>query len=173
MRVNSAIAKHIELGESLIESLYPGIVMDTESDACPKCSKTVTEDQIIIGWAPCATQEYETQCPSCKHKFVPKFCITCKSPTFEGSQGKGSPLYCDYLSPWVLLREMKGILSKAGIETVLDERFRSGSGINATLWWNMVITFRRYKLPYIFLLQGSFKNQLILPSPGLNDDPEA
>lgn len=173
MRVNSAIAKHIELGESLIDSLYPGIVMDTESDACPKCASTVTEDQIIMGWTPCQSKEYETQCPSCKHKFVPKFCVTCKSPTFEGSQGKGSPLYCDYLSPWVLLREMKGILSKAGIETVLDERFRSGSGMNATLWWNMVITFRRYKLPYIFLLQGSFKNQLILPSPGLNDDPEA
>eukprot|EP00804_Cyclotella_cryptica_P030375 CCRYP_011909-RA/>CCRYP_011909-RA protein AED:0.01 eAED:0.01 QI:1940/1/1/1/1/1/2/892/737 len=150
MRVNSAIAKHIELGESLIDSLYPGIVMDTESDACPKCAKTVTEDQIILGWTPCASKEYETRCPSCKHKFVPKFCITCTSPTFEGSQGKGSPLYCDYLSPWVLLREMKGILSKAGIETVLDERFRSGSGMNATLWWNMVITFRRYKLPYIF-----------------------
>jgi hypothetical protein len=172
MRVNSAIAKHVELGESLIESLYPGIMMDTDSDACPKCAKTLSEDQIIIGWKPCASKEYETVCPNCKHKFVPKFCITCNSPDFEGSQGKGSPLYCDYLSPWVLLREMKGILSKSGIETVLDERFRSGSGINATLWWNMVITFRRYKLPYIFLLQGSFQNQLILPSPGLNDDAE-
>jgi hypothetical protein len=65
---------------------------------------------------------------------------------------------------------MKCILSKVGIENVLDERFRSGSGINATLWWNMVITFRRYKLPYIFLLQGSFSNQLILPSPEINDE---
>jgi hypothetical protein len=172
IRVNAAIAKHVELGESLIESLYPGIVMDTENDACPKCAKTLSEDQIITGWVPCASNDYETMCPSCKHKFVPKFSITCNSSDFEGSQGKGSPLYCDYLSPWVLLREMKGILSKAGIETVLDERFRSGSGANATLWWNMVITFRRYKLPYIFLLQGSFQNQLILPSPGLNDDAE-
>jgi hypothetical protein len=170
MRVNSAIAKHIQLGESLIESLYPGIKMDTESDACPKCAKTLTEDQIIMGWTPCASKEYETECPSCKHKFVPKFCVTCNSPNFEGSQGKGSALYCDYLSPWVLLREMKGVLSRAGIETILDERFRSGSGINATLWWNMVITFRRYKLPYIFLLQGSFSNQLILPSPEMNDE---
>jgi len=125
MRVNSAIAKHIQLGESLIESLYPGIKMDTESDACPKCAKTLTEDQIIMGWTPCASKEYETECPSCKAKFVPKFCVTCSSPNFEGSQGKGSALYCDYLSPWVLLREMKGILSKTGIETVLDERFRS------------------------------------------------
>ena len=167
-KVNAAIAKHIQLGENLIESLYPGIKMDTESDVCPKCAKTLTEDQIIIGWTPCASKEYETQCPSCKHRFVPKFCITCSSPSFEGSQGKGSALYCDYLSPWVLLREMKDILSKTGIETVLDERFRNGSGINATLWWNMVVTFRRYKLPYIFLLQGSFSNQLILPSPEMN-----
>jgi hypothetical protein len=170
MRVNSAIAKHIQLGESLIESIYPDIKMDTDSDACPKCAKTLSEDQIIMGWTPCASKEYETECPSCKAKFVPKFCVTCSSPDFQGSQGKGSALYCDYLSPWVLLREMKCILSKAGIENVLDERFRSGSGINATLWWNMVITFRRYKLPYIFLLQGSFSNQLILPSPEINDE---
>jgi hypothetical protein len=170
MRVNSAIAKHIQLGESLIESIYPDIKMDTDSDACPKCAKTLSEDQIIMGWTPCASKEYETECPSCKAKFVPKFCVTCSSPDFQGSQGKGSALYCDYLSPWVLLREMKCILSKVGIENVLDERFRSGSGINATLWWNMVITFRRYKLPYIFLLQGSFSNQLILPSPEINDE---
>lgn len=169
-RVNSAIAKHIQLGESLIESLYPSLKMDCDSDACPKCAKTLTEDQIILGWKPCASKEYETECPSCKHKFVPKFCVTCRAPDFEGSQGKGSALYCDYLSPWVLLREMKGILSKAGMETVLDERFRRGSGINATLWWNMIITFRRYKLPYIFLLQGSFQNQLILPSPEMHDE---
>lgn len=72
MRVNSAIAKHIQLGESLIESIYPDIKMDTDSDACPKCAKTLSEDQIIMGWTPCASKEYETECPSCKAKFVPK-----------------------------------------------------------------------------------------------------
>ncbi len=106
----------------------------------------------------------------CKQKFVPKFSVSCKSPSFEGSQGKGTNLNCDYLSPWVLLREIRSVISATGcIDTILDEKFRSGSDINATRWWNMVATFDRFKLPYLFLLQGLFKNQLILPSPSLNE----
>jgi len=61
------------------------------------------------------------------------------------------------------------INATGGIESIIDEKFRSGPDISATLWWNMIVAFRRYKLPYIFLLQGSFHNNLILPSPSLNE----
>lgn len=169
LKVTPAIAKQIELGESLLESLYPNTEIDTEN-ICPKCSMSLSEDDIGYGWTPCASNEYETKCPSCSHKFVPKFSITTKSPTFEGSQGKGTPLYCDHLSPWVLLREIRSVINATGgIESIIDEKFRSGPDISATLWWNMIVAFRRYKLPYIFLLQGSFHNNLILPSPSLNE----
>ena len=160
LKVTAVVSKHIELGESLLESLYPSIDIDNQN-TCPKCTKTVDEDYIYSGWT--HSNEYETICPSCKHCFVPKFSVTCSSPTFEGSQGKGTPLYCDNLSPWVVLREIRSIIAATrGIDSILKENFRTG--INSTLWWNMVVIFRRYKLPFTFLLQGSFRNNVILSS---------
>jgi hypothetical protein len=81
-----------------------------------------------------------------------------------GSQGRGTPLYCDHFSPWVLLREIRSIMTAngGGVDQILAEEFRSGTDISATLWWNMVVTFRRYKIPFVFLFQGSFHNNLIL-----------
>jgi len=169
IKMTPAIAKQIELGESLLESLYPGLSIDNEN-ACPKCAAVLNENAVSAGWTPCASNEYQTKCPSCHNKFVPKFSVSCASPFFEGSQGKGTPLYCDCLSPWVLLREIRSVIAATGgVESMLDEKFRKGSDISATLWWNVVVTFRRYKIPYIFLLQGSFQNQLILPSPSLSE----
>ena len=165
-------AKQVELGHSLLESIYPSIDIDMEN-ICPKCSKTMDEDEIYSGWEQhgASGNEYESSCPSCSHKFVPKFSISCKSPTFEGSQGKGTPLYCDHLSPWVVLREIRSVISATGgIQSILDEKFRSGPDISATLWWNTLCILRRYKLPYTFLLQGSFHNNVILvQSPSLGD----
>jgi len=164
LKLTTAIAKQIELGESLLESVYPGIDIDMEH-ACPNCATILSEADIGTGWTPCESNDYQTVCPACSSKFVPKFSVSCKDASFEGSQGKGTPLYCDHLSPWVLLREIRSVIAATGVESILDVKFRKGSDISASLWWNMVVTFRRYKLPFIFLLQGSFQNQLILPSP--------
>lgn len=165
LRVPSGIETQLAVGEGFLEYLYPGIVIDADSDACPKCSCVLGQDNIIRGWAPCAIKTFSTTCSSCGHKFVPKFSITCTADTFEGSQGKGTTLYCDYLSPWVLLSEIKNIISGPdGIDVIIDPKFREGSGINASLWWNMIVTFSRFKLPYTFLLQGSSSTQLIMPS---------
>ena len=173
LRMTAAVAKQVELGHSLLESIYPGIDIDMEN-ICPKCSTTMDEDDIYSGWEQqhgASGNEYETSCPSCSHRFVPKFSISCKSPTFEGSQGKGTPLYCDHLSPWVVLREIRSVISATGgIQSILEEKFRCGPDISATLWWNTLCILRRYKLPYTFLLQGSFHNNVILvQSPSLGD----
>ena len=64
LKVTAVVAKHIELGESLLESLYPSIDIDNQN-TCPKCTKTVDEDYIYSGWT--HSNEYETTCPSCKH----------------------------------------------------------------------------------------------------------
>jgi hypothetical protein len=182
LTVTRAIKTHLELGYCILEDLYPGIVIDTDSDACPKCSCVLGQDDIIRGWKPCQVKDFSTACPSCKHRFVPKFSVSCNVESFEGSQGKGTPLYCDYLSPWVLLREIRSIITpsasgkaakllgvannyQVGIDGIIDPKFREGSGINATLWWNMIVTFGRFKIPFTFLLQGSYENQqLIMPS---------
>eukprot|EP00984_Skeletonema_dohrnii_P021578 scaffold10823_cov126-Skeletonema_dohrnii-CCMP3373.AAC.2 len=162
-QATAAIAHQTELGSNLLESLYPGISIDHEN-VCPKCAHVLDEEMVVRGWTPCAANNYHTSCPTCQHKFVPKFAVSCNSPDFAGSQGNGSTLYCDYLSPWVILREIRSVITASGgIESILDEKFRSGTDIRATLWWNMIVTFERYELPHSFLLQGS--NQLFLPPP--------
>mmetsp|Transcript_13034 Transcript_13034/g.20125 ORF Transcript_13034/g.20125 Transcript_13034/m.20125 type:complete len:513 (-) Transcript_13034:64-1602(-) len=163
VKVTAAIAHQNELGSNLLESLFPGIIIDHEN-VCQKCAQVLDEEKVVRGWTPCAANNYHTSCPTCQHKFVPKFAVSCNSPDFVGSQGRGSTLYCDYLSPWVMLREIRSVITASGgVESILDEKFRNNTDIRATLWWNMIVTFKRYKLPCSFLLQGS--NQLILPPP--------
>jgi len=181
LRVTSAVATQIELSSIFLEDLYPNISIDVDN-SCPKCSTTLKEDDIIRGWKPCQVKDFSTMCPSCKHRFIPKFSISCFSPDFEGSQGVGTPLYCDYLSPWVLLQEIRSLITNSvagkaakilgvenknciGIEGIIDPSFRAGNGINATLWWNLILCFRRYKIPFSYLLQGSYEDQqLIMPA---------
>jgi len=163
--VTDAVAMHVTLGESLLSLLYPNVSIDTDSDSCPKCSRVLTEDEITAGWVSCAFKDYTTGCPQCHHRFVPSFAVFCSSPTFVGSQGKGTPLYCELLSPWVLRKEIHNILRQHdGIDVILQPGWRRESDINATLWWNLIVCFNRYKLPLSFLLQGSFQNRLTLPA---------
>ena len=164
--VTDSVSIHIALGESLLNLLYPDIVIDTSSDTCPSCSKILSEDDITRGWVPCAFKEYTAACPQCQHRFVPKFTVSCSSPTFHGSQGVATPLYCEFLSPWVLRKEIHNVLRYGdGIDVMLQPKWRTLSDINATLWWNTIVWLKRYKLPISFLLQGSFRNRLILPAP--------
>lgn len=170
LKVSRPVSKYIELGESLLRLLYPGIDIDTEN-ACPKCAAVLTEDHICTGWVPCASNNYQTKCSFCGHTFVPKFSVACNSSSFQGSQGNGTPLYCDYFSPWVLACEIRTIMvATGGMDQILAVEFRKGTDISATLWWNMVVTFRRYKIPYIFLLQGNFHNNLILSSETMTNN---
>lgn len=190
VKVTKAVRTHLDLSNCILEDLYPGLSIDTGSDTCPKCSCVLTQDQIIMGWTPCEVKDFSTTCPSCKHRFVPKFSVNCNVDSFEGSQGQGTTLFVDYLSPWILLRQIKNLIAPSsvsnandtktlnteangvphGVEAIIDPTFREGSGINATLWWNIIVTFKRFKIPFTFLLQGSFPDQqLIMPSPDDDD----
>lgn len=164
-RVTEMIARQVALGESLLDLIYPNLVIDTESDSCPQCSNTLTENDVVAGWKPCAFQDFTTQCPKCRHRFVPRFVVTCTAFDFEGSQGIQTPLYCEFLSPWVLRKEFQHIIKgiENGIDKLLEPEWRSGTGIRATLFWNLVACCRRYRLPFAFLLQGHFQNPLVLP----------
>uniref|UniRef100_A0A7R9VZE9 Uncharacterized protein n=1 Tax=Pseudictyota dubia TaxID=2749911 RepID=A0A7R9VZE9_9STRA len=166
MPVTEDVKQQVLLGAKLLECLYPDVCIDTTSDACPQCSSPLSEDDIVSGWTPRAFRDYSTACPQCRHRFVPRFTVLSSAETFLGSQGPSTPLYCEFLSPWVLRKEMQNVLQqKEGIDEVLSPEWRSGADINATLWWNMIVSFRRCRLPVTFLLQGSFQNQLISPSP--------
>jgi hypothetical protein len=101
--------------------------------------------------------------------------VTCDALDFMGSQGIQTPLYCEFLSPWVLRKEFHRVIKggdaverldaniQLGIYKILDPSWRCGTDIRATMFWNLVVCCRRYRLPFTFLLQGSFSNRLILP----------
>lgn len=176
--VTDAVRNHFDLSNCILEDIYPGLVLDANSDTCPKCSCVLSQDNIILGWKPCEVKDFSTTCPSCKHRFVPKFSVTSSLLSFKGSQGEGTPLFVDYLSPWVLLHQIRNIIDSndknetlSGVESIVNPKFREENGKHATLWWNIIVTFRRFKIPYTFLLQGDFPNQqLIMPTPEALDD---
>jgi len=167
LRTTEQIKRHIAIGDNLLDFLYEDLKLDTSSDACAKCSLVLNEDQVMLGWKTCSFTDYTTECPQCKHRFVPRFTVTTSSPTFTGSQGPGTPLYCEFLSPWVLQKELHTVINTDDVGNILKPEWRSGTDINSTLWWNLIIAFRRHRLPITFLLQGSFKNQLIMPMPDI------
>jgi hypothetical protein len=166
MPVTDVVAKQVLLAENLLDFLYPSLSIDSNSDSCPQCSAEMKDGDIIQGWVPCAFQDYTTCCPKCKHRFVPRFAVTNLAPDFQGSQGIGTPLYCEYLSPWVLRRELDSVAKgEGGIEAMTKPDWRSGTDIHSTLWWNMIVLCRKHRLPFTYLLQGSFQNRLINPTP--------
>lgn len=164
MSATPMFSQQLELSENLIDLVYQDLTIDTSSDSCPHCSYALSENDIVTGWTPCAFQNYTTHCPKCQHRFVPRFVVACSSPDFQGSQGYQTPLFCEFLSPWVLRKEFQQIIKHGdGIERIIDPEWRSGTDIRATLFWNLMVLCRRYKLPFCFLLQGNFQNRLILP----------
>jgi pentatricopeptide repeat protein len=164
--VTDRVQKQLILGESLLEFLYPEICIDTRGDTCPMCSNVMNEDDVVSGWQPCEFQDLTSRCSQCGHRFVPRFKISTSSLTFTGSQGPGTPLYCEFLSPWVLRKELGHIIGDGDkVEQILDPEWRCGRDVRATIWWNLIVMLKRYNLPYTFLLQGSFMNRLINPGP--------
>ena len=162
--VTEMLSRQLVLGESVLDFVYPELDIDTNSDSCPHCSFVLSEDDVVSGWTACAFRDYTTACPMCEHRFVPRFIVSTTLEGFEGSQGKGTPLYCEFLSPWVVRKELQSVIKGGvGIEGMLDPQWRQGTDIPATLFWNLMVLCRRYRLPFTFLLQGSISNRLILP----------
>jgi len=148
-----------------LELVYSDIAIDTDNERCPKCGSYLLDDDVVVGWAP-NPQEYTTQCQACKNKFVPKFRVQSTNQSFIGSKGPGTPLICERLSPWVLMKELRRKMHDIdGAEDLLDPLWREMENKNSVLWWNMVLSFMRYHLPFTFLLQGSFPQELISPMP--------
>lgn len=166
--VTEAIANQIGFGENLLELVYPDITIDTDDERCPKCDTMMIDDDVVAGWTP-DPQDYTTRCRTCNHKFVPKFRVQSTSQTFIGSKGAGTPLICERLSPWVLEKELRTKMHDIeGAEDLIDPSWREEENKNAVLWWNLILSFMRYRLPFTYLLQGSFPQDLISPMPSMD-----
>lgn len=164
--VSEAVLRQILLGESLLEIVYPDISIDTDNEICPQCNKLLTDDEVAAGWTNGNAQDYTTTCSICTQRFVPHFCVQSTAPGFVGSKGPDTPLLCERLSPWVLQKELRSVMSdREGIEDLLDPDWRAKETKNAVLWWNLILSCMRYRFPFAFLLQGSFETSLIAPTP--------
>jgi len=163
--VTDMVARQINLAENVLDYVYPGLEIDTNSDSCPHCSQVMTEHDVVAGWSPCNFSDHQTTCPKCKHDFVSQFKVSCPSEKFIGSQGPATPLHCEFLSPWVLRKELQTFVKgrNSDIDDVLKPEWREGNGLSTTLFWNILVLFRRHRLPFAFLLQGHFTNHMTLP----------
>ncbi|CBJ25874.1 conserved unknown protein [Ectocarpus siliculosus] len=65
---------------------------------------------------------------TCGRRFVSRFSVHSTAEGWEGTTGPGTPLWCEYLPPWVLRKEFHTILSAYGVQYVCSERFRLGLG---------------------------------------------
>jgi len=169
LMVTEPVSKQILVGEAYLGFLYPALVIDTQQQICPECNVRVTQDMIIKGWKACIPDDYTTTCPHCKKSFIAEFSISTTKPDFVGSDGVATPLKCKYVSPWVLKKQLSSIIyrKRAGIRQLLQEEFRAKADLNAALWWNIVVSFMRHRLPISFLLQGSFEHRMITPTPDM------
>jgi pentatricopeptide repeat protein len=164
--VTETVERQIALGENLLEIVFPDISIDTENEICPRCNFVLSDDDVVNGWTPGQFNDYTTSCPNCTQRFVPHFCVQCSSPTFVGSRGLETPLMCERLSPWVLQKEIRSVMSDfEGTGNLLNPEWREKEYKNAVLWWNLVLSCMRYRFPFSFLLQGSFEQNLIAPMP--------
>lgn len=162
--VTETVERQIALGENLLEIVFPDIMIDTENEVCPRCNFTLSDDDVVNGWTPGQFNDYTTSCPNCTQRFVPHFCVQCSSTTFVGSRGLETPLMCERLSPWVLQKEIRSVMSDLeGTGNLLSPEWREKEYKNAVLWWNLVLSCMRYRFPFSFLLQGSFEQNLIAP----------
>mmetsp|Transcript_15916 Transcript_15916/g.16051 ORF Transcript_15916/g.16051 Transcript_15916/m.16051 type:complete len:435 (+) Transcript_15916:871-2175(+) len=149
-----ALTTQVLLGEHSLNSLYAGIHIDLFSPfgtACPnpRCRHPLSLMEVRQGWAP-ITDKYTTRCPNCKREFVPRFTVHCDSQDWIGSEGRGSVLWCEWLSPWVLRKQVLSLAENEGVESLLSPSLQQAQRI--VIFWNLIVCFRLLGLPYAFLL---------------------
>jgi pentatricopeptide repeat protein len=160
------VKRQVDLGNSLLDVLYRDLYVDTFRGVCNVCNCKLSEPDVCKGWAQGESHEYRVTCPSCSGKGVTRFSVfsTADGWSDSGVSGQEGKLFCMYLSPWVLKKELMSIMSDS-ITTLLDPEFPKLSEQKATIYWNLIVSFRREKLPFTWLFQGSFGNSLIQPGP--------
>jgi hypothetical protein len=115
-----------------VQIVFPDISVDTENEVCPRCNYLLSDEEVVKGWKPMDSNDYTTSCANCTQRFVPHFCVQCSSPTFMGSRGLASPLTCERLSPWVLQKEIRSVMSdREGIDNLLNPKWVTESYKNS------------------------------------------
>lgn len=113
------------------------------------CNYIIKEEEIMTGWQQ-SMNEYISQCPLCKAKFVPKLILLTDSE-HESLNGKDG-LEIQWLPPSCLMKEFTNCITQRGDSILLKEDLRKD---HSAIYWNLVFYFKLMKLPYFFLDQYS------------------
>lgn len=159
----------VTLADRTLDMLYSDLIIDlvnTNGTSCPNlsCRKGLKIFEIIDNFSTDANK-YTVKCPHCSREFVPRFTVHSKNDDWVGSTGVGSVLWCELLSPWVLQKELLNDIDTMGIESIVSSDFRNGS-INpqsSVVFWNMMVYFRLYGLPYAFLITEKLSMAFLIP----------
>jgi hypothetical protein len=165
---SSSLFTQILFSERSLDFKYPDLVVDLthEFGTKCKCGHTLSLNELNDNWDP-DPNKYTVKCPFCQWEFVPRFSVFTSDPNWMGSEGRGTPLWCEMLSPWVLQKELLTVMSTEGIEFLVSSEFRDASTPlhmqNAVLFWNMIVSFRTHGLPYGFLISDKISMALLVP----------
>jgi hypothetical protein len=170
------------MADRTLDFLFPNLVIDLSNPngtSCPRssCQRALSILEIIKAF-PTDSNCYTIRCPSCQREFVPRFTVSCSLETWEGSEGRGTPLWCELLSPWVLQKELLNVIGSrtgsgggtggggsTGVELVVSPSFRDSQlkPQCAVLFWNLLVYFRLYGLPYAFLVTEKMSLAFLIP----------
>ena len=172
------------MADRILDMQFPDLeinLLHPNGTHCPnfRCGKALTLEQLREGWDCVDPNKYTTKCSYCSREFVPRFTVYSSCTTWmieemdlltgvlgEDVNEAESLLWCEYLSPWVLRKELLTVLMNDGIDTVLSTEFRSPSPSNSqnlVIFWNMIIAFRSCGLPYSFLVSETLSTAFLVP----------
>jgi len=141
------------LNMKLLEELLPELMIDIDRESCPKCQFQMSGENIRMGWGR-DPNDYTTTCPKCQRKFVAFFTVKTSLSDWTGSRGIGTELFCEFLPPWTLEKEVRSIMLNNHASFVCSRHLRLAK---PTVFWNLVIYFKELNLPLSFLLGPPIK----------------
>ena len=154
--LSRSLLQRMQWSDELICRTHTSLHVDLNHEfgtSCPNslCGRSLTVEEVDTLWIP-DPNRYTVTCPDCEHAFVPRFCVVSSSPSWKGSDGPHTELWCELLSPWSLRKEVLTVLKEYGIDMLTSPSFRQHSSQHTVVFWNLVVAFRLRGLPYSFLI---------------------
>lgn len=157
-----------------LNKIFPGLKINKSLDSCPYCNMLIQDEEIKQGWY-VSINDYTTQCNKCFNipikgikppnkpvRFVPRIRIATDFTNLYNSET--DELWTEYLSPWILLKEIQ-----RSIDFNRDVDFTNHQFISSrpALFWNMLAYFIENSLPICHLLPSAPLEELPSPPPSL------
>lgn len=167
--VSKRLLRLVGVSERRLANVFPDLCIDFSNKfgmLCPNphCStrsqrfgeeegKLLTIGEVYRGWirgsqSNNTMNNYTTQCIYCGTAFIPRFSVTYHS---QPNSPNTNVLWCEFLSPWTLYKEVLNITFEEGVLTLLSSDFLHRSYQSAVVYWNLLVSFRLRGLPIAFL----------------------